>query len=417
MSESFELVPFAMAHGGSALGSHEGRIVFVPFGIPGERVRVEIVEDKGRYTRARILEVVEPSPDRADPPCPHFGPGLCGGCHFQHIDYAAQLRFKRDVVIDQLTRIGGFRQPPVQPTLASPDPWAYRSHATFHLDDEGNLCYVRTDGHSLIAIEECHIIRPELLELFYELDLSLPELERVRLQVGTDGDRTVILSTKDDAIPELEVSLPVSVNFLLSDNEPVNLVGASHVNYTVRGRTFRVTAGGFFQVNVPQAEALVDLVMQRLNLRGTETVLDLYAGVGLFTAFLAEVASLVVSVESYPPAVTDADINLADLDNVELVEGSVEDVLPDLDGPFDAAVLDPPRAGMDRAALDALARLAPAAIVYVSCDPATLARDAKRLAQKGYRLIDVQPVDMFPQTYHIECVALLSREKASAAPR
>src|SRR5690606_17067042 len=150
--------------------------------------------------------------------------------------------------------------------------------------------------------------------------------------------------------------------------------------------------GGFFQVNVPQAEALVDLVMQRLNLRGTETVLDLYAGVGLFTAFLAEVASLVVSVESYPPAVTDADINLADLDNVELVEGSVEDVLPDLDGPFDAAVLAPPRAGMDRAALDALARLAPAAIVYVSCDPATLARDAKRLAQKGYRLIDVQPV-------------------------
>jgi 23S rRNA (uracil1939-C5)-methyltransferase len=215
----------------------------------------------------------------------------------------------------------------------------------------------------------------------------------------------VVLSTGDDDPPELEVTMPVSVNFLLSDNEPVNLVGSSHVSYTVRGRTFRVTAGGFFQVNLPQAEALVDLVLDELALSGHETVLDLYAGVGLFTAFLAERASLVTSVESYPPAVTDADANLADLDNVDLIEGTVEDVLPELEEVYDSAVLDPPRTGVERHALDALAALAPRTLIYVSCEPSTLARDAKRLVQKGYHLVDVTPVDMFPQTYHIECVA------------
>jgi 23S rRNA (uracil1939-C5)-methyltransferase len=409
--DSFELRVEEMVHGGNALGRDGRRVIFVPYVIPGERIRARVIDDRKGFAFAEATDVLKTVPERATPRCQHFGPGECGGCHFQHIEYEAQLRFKRDVVIDQLTRIGGFYKPPIRPTIASPDPWQYRSSATFHVDEDGNLCYVRTDGQSLIAIEECHIIRPELLELFYELDLDIPELDRVRLQTGSNGDPMVILSTKDDEAPELEVTLPVSINFLLSDNEPVNLIGSSHLDYVVRGRTFRVTAGGFFQVNVPQAEKLVELVLDRLNLKGRETVLDLYSGVGLFTAFIAERASLVVSVESYPPAVTDADENLADLDNVDLVEGGVEDVLPDLEGPFDAVVLDPPRAGIDARALDELVRLAPRTIVYVSCEPSTLARDAKRLVQKGYELVEVQPVDMFPQTYHIECVAHFRRAR------
>lgn len=409
--DTFELTLDEMVHGGQALGRHAGRAIFVPYAIPGERILARLTDDRGRYAFAAGATLLEPSPDRVEPRCPHFGPGGCGGCHFQHIDYAAQPGYKRDVVIDQLTRIGGFSDPVVHPTLPSPDAWAYRHHATFHVDAEGSLCFVGTDNQTLIPIEECHIIRPELLDLFYELNLDgIPELDRVRLQSGSDGDLMAILSTRDDEAPELEVTLPVSINFLLSDNEPVNLIGASHVTYAVRGRRFRVTAGGFFQVNLPQAAALVDLVLARLDLRGGESVLDLYAGVGLFTAFIAERASLVTSVESYPPAVTDADENLADLDNIDLIEGNVEDVLPDLDGPFDAAVLDPPRTGLDVRALDALVAHAPGRIVYVSCEPSTLARDAKRLVKHGYRLVDVQPVDMFPQTYHIECVALMSRE-------
>ena len=311
-----------------------------------------------------------------------------------------------------MKRIGGFRDVPVHPTIASPDPWAYRAHATFHVDAEGRLCFVGTDGESLVPVEECHIVRPELLELLTDLDLDIPNLTRVRLQVGSEpDDRVVVLSTDDDEAPDLTVDLPVSINLLLSDNEPVNLIGDSHVTYTVRGRTFRVTAGGFFQVNVPQAETLIDLVLDRLNLQGDETVLDLYAGVGLCTAFIAERAALVTAIESYPPAVTDADDNLADLENLDLIEGSVEDVLPLLVEAYDAAVLDPPRTGLDGESLDALADLAPRTIVYVSCEPSTLARDAKRLVKKGYRLVDVQPVDMFPQTYHIECVAHFVREE------
>jgi len=410
--DTFELTLDEMVHGGQALGRHAGRAIFVPYAIPGERILARLTDDRGRYAFAAVATLLEPSPDRVEPRCPHFGPGGCGGCHFQHIDYSAQPGYKRDVVIDQLTRIGGFRDPVVHPTLPSPDAWAYRHHATFHVDAEGSLCFVGTDNRTLIPIEECHIIRPELLDLFDELNLDgIPELERVRLQSGSDGDLMAILSTKDDQAPELEVTIPVSINLLLSDNEPVNLIGASHVTYAVHHRRFRVTAGGFFQVNLPQAAALVDLVLARLDLRGGESVLDLYAGVGLFTAFIAERAALVTSIESYPPAVTDADDNLADLNNIDLIEGNVEDVLPDLEGPFDAAVLDPPRTGLDVRALDALAAHAPGRIVYVSCEPSTLARDAKRLVKHGYRLVDVQPVDMFPQTYHIECVAHFERAR------
>jgi 23S rRNA (uracil1939-C5)-methyltransferase len=408
--DTFELTLDEMAHGGSAIGHHDRRAIFVPYAIPGERITARITDDRSRYAFAEGVAVLEPSPHRVTPRCPHFGPKRCGGCHFQHIDYAAQLDFKRDVVIDQFKRIGGLNHPPVGPTIPSPDEWAYRHHATFHADESGSLCYVGTDNTTLIPIEECHIIRPELLALLDELNFEdIPELDRVRLQIGSAGDLMVILSTKDDEAPELEVNMPVSINFLLSDNEPVNLIGSSHVIYTVRGRHFRVTAGGFFQVNLPQAETLVDLVLQKLNLQGGETVLDLYAGVGLFTAFIAERASLVTSVESYPPAVTDADENLSDLDNIDLIEGSVEDVLTELDGPYDAAVIDPPRTGVEPRVLDLLDELAPRCIVYVSCEPATLARDAKRLAAKDYRLVDAQPVDMFPQTYHIECVAHFAR--------
>jgi 23S rRNA (uracil1939-C5)-methyltransferase len=407
----FELELTQMAHGGSAIGRHEGRTIFVPYAIPGERITARIVQDKGRFARAQGLTLLEASDARVTPRCPHFGPGRCGGCHWQHIDYPAQLEFKRQVVIDQMERLGGFHDLAVHPTMASPDPWQYRSHITFHLTGDGQLGFVSTDDEHVIPVEECHIIRPELLDLFYSLDLAgIDNLERVRLQVGTDGaERLVVLSTTDDQPPEIESDLPVSINFLFSDNEPFNLIGAGHVHYTIKGRTFRVTAGSFFQVNLPQAEVLVDLVLNRLDVHRPENVLDLYAGVGLFTAFLAERAALVTSVESYPPAVSDADDNLADFDNVDLIEGAVEDALPEQAGPYAAAVVDPPRTGMEPAALDALAALSPRKIVYVSCDPATLARDAKRLVAKGYRLIDVQPVDMFPQTYHIEAVGAFAR--------
>ncbi len=410
----FELELTGMAHGGSALGRHEGRMIFVPYAIPGERITARVTQDKGRFAYAQGVTMIEASEARVAPRCPHFGPGRCGGCQWQHIDYPAQLEFKQQVVTDQMARVGGFRDLTVHPTIASPDAWQYRSYITFHVTEDGQLGFVATDDQHILPIEECHIIRPELLDLFYSLDLEgITNLDRVRLQVGSaSDDPSIIISTSDDEAPEIESDVPASVNFLFTDNEPVNLIGSSHVHYTIKSRTFRVTAGGFFQVNLPQAEVLVDQVLSRLDLKGTENVLDLYSGVGLFSAFLAEHAQSVTSIESYPPAVTDADENLSEFDNLDLIEGVVEDVLPDLEGPYEAVVLDPPRTGVEPSVIDALAEIAPQKIVYVSCDPATLARDAKRLVAKGYRLLDVQPVDMFPQTFHIESVASFEKESA-----
>lgn len=410
-----ELELTEMVHGGKAMGRHQGRPVFVPYAIPGERITARIMEDRRSYAHAEGVELLEASPDRVTPACPHFGPGRCGGCHLQHMAYPAQLRYKRDVVLDQLRRIGGVRQPErlVRETLASPEPWGYRSRSTFHRAGDGRLGFVSTDPPRIEPIEWCYILRPEAMALVEALDLEDERIEQVTVQVGSEGGAMLILRTSDDLAPALEVDFPVSVNLLLRDNEPVNLIGSSHTIYVIKGRRFRVTAGSFFQVNLPVAETLVDLVLERLNLTGREAVLDLYAGVGLFSAFIAERAALVTAVESYPPAVTDADQNLAEFEHVDLFEGGVGPVLEGLieagEGPYDAAVVDPPRTGLDVDVIAALAGLGPPRLVYVSCDPATLARDIKRLGQRGYRLLEVQPVDMFPQTYHIESVCSLVR--------
>lgn len=377
-----------MAHGGSALGRHADRAVFVPYTIPGERVRARITQDKNRFAFAEAVELLDASPHRVAPRCPHFGPGLCGGCHWQHISYEAQLAYKRQIVDDQMRRIGGFSNAEVLPTIASPDPWYYRSHVTFHASPAERLGYVRTDGRTVLPINECHIIRRELLDEFQQRGGRAPKgAARLRVQAGTSpGDRMAAMTAPDE-----RAFLPVT--------------DAAVVHYTLLGYTFQVTAGSFFQVNLPQAETLVKLMLDRLALAGTERMLDLYSGVGLFTVFLAANAAQVTAVESFPPAVQDALVNLAAFPNVTLVEGAVEAALGELEGAYDAVVLDPPRAGVDGRGLAALIGLAPQKIVYVSCDPATLARDARVLAQNGYQLLNVQPVDMFPQTFHVESVA------------
>lgn len=420
--KTFTLQLTAIAHGGAALGRHEGRVIFVPYALPGETVRVEITEDKGRYAFARLIDVLEPSSDRIAPPCPYFRPAGCGGCQWQHAAYETQLRFKAQVVTDQLTRIGSIPDPLVRPTLPDSSGWAYRNHAQFHPAPDGGLGFQATASHGarpepglskvegqgrrVVAVDECPILHPLLSDLHAALDLDLPGLRRLSLRAGAaTGDRMLIFETEDDLPPSLESDMPASCVLLLSDGRHANLIGHNHITEVVAGRTYRISAPSFFQVNTPQATQLVRLVTEYLDLRGGETVLDAYCGVGLFTSHLAERAGLVIGVELAPAAIADLLENTAEFDNVEVVEGPVEAVLPDLDIPLDAAVVDPPRAGVDRFALDALVACRPARLVYVSCDPATLARDAKRLAHAGYRLVEVQPVDMFPQTYHVESVA------------
>jgi 23S rRNA (uracil1939-C5)-methyltransferase len=404
--QTIELELTAMAHGGKALGRADKRTVFVPYTIPGERVLARITQDKGRVAFAEGVRLLDASADRVYPRCPHFGPGRCGLCHWQHIDYDAQLLLKQDVLADQLARIGGFEDADVLPVIPSPQVWGYNYHMTMIAGENGQPGYPGVDEGRIILIEECHIIHPDLLELYDRLDLQFDGLRRLRLQIDSDGDMMLILTMADDNAPELHLDVPVSVNMLLSDNEPVSLIGESHSRYTVNGHSFRVTAGSFFRPNVAQISNLVDVVMSALSLSGNEAVLDLYGGVGLFSAFIAPHAGLVTLIESYPPAVTDAESNLEEFEHVDLIEGAVEDVLPSLEDSYDAAVLDPPAEGLSVEVIDILAELRIPRLVYVSSDPATLARDAQRLSQKGYTLRGVQPIDFAPQTYYIDSVAV-----------
>jgi 23S rRNA (uracil1939-C5)-methyltransferase len=404
-----------MAHGGAALGRHEGKVVFVPYAIPGEEVLVEIIEDKGRYARGRLVDVLSPSTQRVLPPCPHFGSHAaaavgCGGCHWQHIAYEAQLEFKQRIVQDQLERIGRFESVLVKPTIGSPEPWYYRNHIQFALDEHGRLGFIGAESQRVVPIEECYIMHPLLNEVFGALDLEMPELERLSLRCGVNtSQKMAVFETHEDEPFELEVDLPVSCVFLLSDGRTATLIGREYISEILAGREYRISASSFFQVNTPQAEELVHLVRDYLAPTGSEVLLDAYCGVGVFGLSLAGEVGQLIGLEESPSAVADARFNAGLADNAEFVEGRVEEVLPSLGVPIDLAVLDPPRQGCASEALTALTRLAPAKIVYVSCDPATLARDTRRLVQAGYQLVEVQPIDMFPQTYHIESVALLKR--------
>lgn len=380
----------AVTYGGQALGRHEGKVIFVPYGIAGEKVLVEIVQDKGKFAEARLLEVLEPASTRIPPRCIHFG--VCGGCHWQHMDYPAQLEFKQQIVRDQLARLGGLREVEVLPTIGSPFPWNYRTHVTFHFTEQGQPGYVSIDNHTVIPIQECHILRPELLQQLGHLQ-GKPGT-RLRVQVDSSGAQVIIA--------------PLNPLFNLPEDE-TSAASSEKITYEMMGRTFQATAGSFFQVNLAQAEKLVELVLEQVRLTGQERVLDLYAGVGLFAAFLAGQARQVTLLEFAPGAIADARTNLREFANVEYLQGAAETLLPAQKRRFEVVIADPPRAGIKPKALEAIIRSQPRQMIYVSCDPSTLARDAKQLVAHGYHLRQVQPVDMFPQTYHIECVATFEK--------
>lgn len=423
MGQIIELTLDAIAHGGEAIGRHAGKAVFVPYAIPGERVRTEIVEEKERWARGRLIKVLAPSPDRTPPPCPYFGPEGCGGCQWQHIAYPRQAELKQAIVADQLRRLGRIADPPVADIIVLADPesadeapafldYGYRNHTQFALTADGRLGYRRGSSHEALAVERCLLLDPRLDDLHAALDVVWPELTGVSLRAGSNtGDALIIFEAGGAEQPELELDLPAACALLTPRGlEP--LIGEPCIFEEVAGRRYRVSAESFFQVNTVGAAALVETVLTYASVTAQDVVLDLYCGVGLFALALAEHAAEVIGVESSPSACDDFAYNAGDRPGITLHEGAVEQVLPALAGQgqrIDVAVLDPPRAGAGAETLHALAALGPQRIVYVSCDPATLARDAVHLAAAGYRLVEAQPLDLFPQTYHVETVALWER--------
>lgn len=400
----FEVRLASHAYGGSAFGRLEdGRAVFVPLALPGELVRARAVEEKTGFVRAELEEVLEPSSQRIQPHCQHFG--LCGGCHYQHMPYELQLESKRSILSEQLTRLGGIEAPQVAPVVHG-EPWRYRNHIQFHLCEDGRLGFMPRQGDQPFAVQECHLPEEALAKAWPNLDFeALPELERIGLRAGLEEDIQIILEGREDAVPEVLVEdFPFSVVHL-KDSETVTLVGSDTVILQVLNKAFRVSAGAFFQVNSAVAGMMVQHVLEAIP-AGAELLLELYSGVGLFSAFLAPRVRRLVAVESSPAACADFEVNLDEFDNVELYEAPAEMALRALNLKPEVILADPPRAGLARGVLDQILEMSPQLLVYVSCDPATLGRDARRLVRGGYRLDKAIPFDMFPQTYHIESISL-----------
>ena len=405
MGPLHDLTLTTLTYGGEAMGRlPDNRAVFVPFGLPGERVRIRLTDEKRGFARGELVEVLEPSPERITPRCPHFG--LCGGCHYQHLPYEAQLKAKAEIVRDQLMRIGKLENPPVQPTVGCPSPWDYRNHVQFHLTEDGRLGYVSARGAEVIPILECHLPEAPINDLWPHLDFE-PDagIERVSLRAG--DDLMLVLESESPAAPELELEAGISVVHLYEDN-PVVMAGDGTLRMRVLERDFQVSAASFFQVNTLMAEKMVEHVLSKLPAE-MDIVLDLYCGVGLFSAFLAPRCQRLIGIESSASACEDFAVNLDEFEGVELYEGLAEDVIPHLEADPALVLVDPPRAGLERAVLDSILRLNPPTILYVSCDPSTLARDAARLAAGGYRLVEVTPFDLFPQTSHIESISLFQK--------
>jgi len=406
--ETYDIQLEKLTYGGDAMGRlPDSRAIFVPFGLPGEKVRARLTEEKKNFARGEILEILEPSPDRITPKCKHFG--QCGGCHYQNLPYEKQTQAKTDILIDQLKRIGKIENPPVKPMVACPNPWNYRNHVQFHLTKDGKIGYVGASlrlAPTVIPISECHLPEDSINELWPQLEFEPDaEIERISLRVGNDDDLMLVLESESLEPPELELEAGISVAHVYEENTVV-LAGSDHILMRVLERDFKVSAASFFQVNTVMAEKMVEHLLAKLPIDQSTTLLDVYCGVGLFSAFFAPKCGRVIGIEFSESSCEDFAVNLDEFDNVELYEGEAEDVIPYLEANPDIVLVDPPRAGLDKAVLDGILKLSPSLIAYVSCDPSTLARDAARLINGGYKLREVTPFDLFPQTFHIESISI-----------
>ena len=395
-----------LTYGGDGLARlPEGKVIFVPYTLPGESVRLSVESEKRSFARGQVLSVLKPSEHRRPARCKHFGE--CGGCQFQHIDYAEQLRLKRETLVEELRAVRGLERPPVEDTVPSPKAWNYRNKLEFRLTPDGRLAYLSRGGRRLVPIEECFLPEDALAATWPQLEFEpdLP-LERVTLRQGTNDDVLLLLEGEEEDAPEFSVDFPISAVYQ-GPSKQVLLADTDSVILDVLGRPFKVSAASFFQVNTEQISAMVEYVLTSVQTERAGLAMDLYSGVGLFSAFLAPSFEQVIAVEASEPACADFVENLADFENVALYVGAAEDVLPLLDASPDLVLVDPPREGLDPRALESILHLKAPRLVYVSCDPATLARDLKALLAGGYALERVTPFDLFPQTYAIESISLL----------
>jgi 23S rRNA (uracil1939-C5)-methyltransferase len=394
-----ELTVNAIAHGGEAVGRIDGKAHFVAGAIPGERVEIEVFREKSRWARGRLIEVLEASPDRIDPPCPAFP--VCGGCTWQHASYDRQLEWKREVVAGQLAHLGGLTDVPVRPTMAPGPPYGYRNRMDFSVS-KGRPALHEHRSDRLVGLDGCPLLRPELEKLFAALG-DLAGVTKIVLRSGVNTNDLLVMV--EGRIPSQAGQWDASV--VAQSRDGIRAVhGRPWFEEEIDGVRFRVPADAFFQVNTSGAEALVRLVTEAAAITRDDVLLDGYAGVGLFAATVGRSAGRVVTIDAGKAAFGAITGNLEQVipGRYHSLVGAFERVAPTAKDRWNVAVVDPPRAGLGSEGVAAVTRTGPRTIVLISCDPASLARDASLLVGSGYRIDWVQPVDLFPQTYHVETV-------------
>jgi 23S rRNA (uracil1939-C5)-methyltransferase len=410
--QELELRIDGMAQGGDGVGRWQGRVVFVAGALPGEQVRVRINERKQRYARGHVLVVLEAATERIEPRMP-----AADYIPWQHIDYVAQVGFKQAILREQLVKLAALPDPPVRAMLPAAHPWGYRNTAHMRVQ-QGRIGYYAAGSRTLRDMPADPLLLPALNEALAGLrPLLLADEARGLSMVTLRGSAAYgyAVALADGAAQQTDLAYrwragvptlaAVAAASTSSDAPAVTL------HEELGEIVFSLSPTSFFQTHTAQAEVLLRVVRDMLALQPHEHLLDGYSGVGAFALPLARDARTVTAIEEHPDAVADGQrsATLNDIDNVHFVAAPVERALPGIPAPVHAAILDPPRRGCHPAALEALAHLAPTRIAYVSCQPGILARDLRVLLAQGYRLAVVQPVDMFPQTPHIECVALLLR--------
>lgn len=437
-----------LGHSGEGVGRFQDFTIFVPQALPGEVVEVQVSEVKKNYAKAKLTGVKQASAERVEPLCSVYQ--SCGGCQLQHLSYAGQLNAKRQQVVDAVTRIGKLADVAVHPTLGAANPWYYRNKMQFPVGKAGGKvavgCYSQ-GTHAIINTENCCIqhavnntIADQVRRIVTEFNIPTYDertgegvIRHVMGRVGTaTGEVMVALVTAVDKLPSqekviaaLRQAIPGLTSIVQNVNPKRGNIIMGETTRTIWGKdtitdklgdlTFHISARSFFQVNTEQTVLLYGKAVEYAGLTGQETVIDAYCGTGTITLFLAGQAAKVYGIEIVKPAIADAWQNAQTntIENVEFIAGDTVEVMPELyrNGVRpEVIVVDPPRAGCEPKVLETFVKMKPERIVYVSCNPSSLARDLAILSEQGYQTMEIQPVDMFPHTHHVECVAKLIRK-------
>ncbi|MDE3061723.1 MAG: 23S rRNA (uracil(1939)-C(5))-methyltransferase RlmD [Acidobacteriota bacterium] len=425
IAENAELVQIEKpVYGGSCLARLHGKTIFVPLTLPGEQVRIRITQDKRSFATAEAVEIPSPSPLRVTPECPHFG--ACGGCDYQHASYATQLAWKEAILRETLQRASV--PLPQQIAVLSAEPWRYRNRIRLAIDAHGNLGYRGRHSHAVVPVAACSIAAPLLMRAAMAIEEALrqarPKLLTTEVALFCNAEETAVLASLltqqlsklnvndlaqalKDRVPEVQ---GVEILAQARDRKTTQRIaqwGEPSLSYRAAGSEYRVDQGAFFQVN----RWLVDALVERVSAGDSGSLAwDLFAGVGLFARHLAHSHQRVVAVESAPASIAALRHNLAGLhgtavqaDTLNFLRRNVAAERPD------RIIVDPPRTGLDAEVTTLLGTIAAPALVYVSCDPATLARDLKALLASGYHIHSATLVDLFPQTFHLETIVHLRR--------